>query len=85
MILLATDYSQSRKSIVNGIERNPYGEGSRSEEIVVRSEGHKKQEIEVEVSEQMYEDEEIDAMFQRCVSKLETEILGENKSPDSIT
>lgn len=79
-----SDYVQS-KTEITGLPRNEYGQGKRTEELEVYAEGgDKEKNIEVEISERAYTEEEIKELFVKCINKLDTLILGANKSPDHI-
>ena len=82
-ILLLIDYQKSTVEIEDGLVRNGYGKGSRTEELEVEA-GEEKSTIQVEVPERTYTEEQVQEMFKRCTSRIETEILGENKSLDRI-
>lgn len=65
--------------------RNTYGEGSKSEELLVSVEGTLEQErVIIEVQEQQYTSEEIDEIFTWCLSQLDQVVLGENDSFDYV-
>lgn len=65
--------------------RNGYGEGSRTESMVVSPEGSsQKIPVEIQVSEQQYTEQEAEKMFERLIRRLDTLILGENKSLDQV-
>ena len=83
--LLIQDYRISTEEIREGILRNSYGEGAKTEEITVRIDGDEKNDLDIQVSEQKYEDSDVDMFFQDCIRQIEKEMLGENKSPDSVT
>ncbi len=78
------DYGASKHEITEGIQRNPSGQGVKQEELEVDTGTGERKKISVEISEQMYGEKETEEMFQRCIKKLEKEILGENKSLDRI-
>lgn len=84
IILLVMDYQVSVSEISEGIRRNSYGEGTKDLNLDVKVEGNTRDEIEISVSEQMYKGKEIEAMFERCIRRIETEILGENTSLDHV-
>lgn len=91
LFLAVKDYRISAREIEGGIRRNHYGEGSRTEEILVRVEhkegeetNEKKQKIPVDVSERVYTTEEIQEVFRTVTEKMDGWILGENESPDRI-
>lgn len=83
-VLLGIDYYHAVQEIEDGIRRNSYGEGAESKELVVKSAHGETAEIEVEVEERKYTQKETEKLFERCISKLEKKILGENKSLDRI-
>lgn len=79
------DYRESETEITEGISRNTYGQGKRTEELKVYAEGENIEEhIEVEISERAYTQEEIQDLFVRCIHRLDTMILGNNESFDHI-
>lgn len=65
------------------VQRNTYGAGSRTEEYTAIVEGEKIP-VQVQVSEQQYETEEVQTIFAEVMKKLDTLILGENSSLDRI-
>lgn len=83
-ILLIADYRVSATEIENGLVRNSYGEGSRTENLEADVEGQEKAEIQIEVPERIYQAEEVQSLFDRCIRKMDKLILGSNKSPDRI-
>ncbi|MGN0331929.1 MAG: hypothetical protein ACI4D9_02720, partial [Lachnospiraceae bacterium] len=86
-LVLLGDFVHSKTEITEGLVRNSYGKGSRKEEleVVLQKDGTKKStELEVQISERAYTQEELKSMFQRCISRIEKEILGENQSLDCI-
>lgn len=83
--MLMMDYSVSTDEIKNGILRNSYGQGKRMEEVLVKIEGDEKKELDIQISEQKYEDHQVDVFFQECIRQIEKEMLGENKTPDYVT
>lgn len=68
---------------VKELSRNSYGSGSRQEELEADI-GEKKTTLEVEIPERAYTAEEIQSMFDRSIKRLDTVILGENKTLDRI-
>ena len=84
IILFAGDYYASTQKIEDGLVRNEYGEGDRTEELKVKNESGETAEVEVEVSERQYSESETQKMFDRCITKMEKKILGENDSYDRI-
>lgn len=84
MILLCVDFANSRVALDGGLVRNPYGAGSRMEELEVSAGERGREKIEVQVSEQAYSGEELKSMFQRCIARMDQLILGSNESLDHI-
>lgn len=65
------------------LKRGDHGEGS--EELAMKVQiGDINDEIQVNVSEKIYTDEELDKVFSEVSEKLETLILGENESLDEV-
>lgn len=65
------------------LQRNEPGMGSREEELEVQI-GDVKESMTVKVSEEKYTKEELGNVFAETAKKLETLILGENKSLDEV-
>lgn len=85
ILLLSADYVRSITAIDGTVERNSYGEGSRTEELEVAIGDRKKKiPIEVEVSEQNYSSEEVRELFDSIIRQMEPLILGENESLDRV-
>ena len=84
IVLLLFDYKTSTQAVETGIERNAYGEGTRTEHLKIKVDGKFLEEMEIEIFEQKYEETELEEMFQRCVSKIEKNMLGDNKSADYV-
>lgn len=61
-------------------ERNPYGQGEKTESVY--ADGEK---VEFSVGEQKYKEQEIEQKFQEAFSYAQRNLLGENKSYDHIT
>lgn len=66
------------------IVRNDYGNGSRTEELEVKVDDSKRRSIEVQVSERMYSETEIQELFQSIIRNMDQWILGENESLDQV-
>ena len=67
------------------VTRNGYGLGSRTEKYEVEIEGVEgKHTISLEVQEREYEGEEVQELFRKVMGRLDTIILGENKSFDRV-
>lgn len=82
--MLAVDFKVSRTAIEGGLERNPYGEGGRIEELEVSAANEAREKIKVQVSEKAYSGDELYSMFRRCMKEMDNRILGDNKSLDHI-
>lgn len=82
--LLTVDFINSRKPLEEGLVRNTYGAGKRTEELEVSAGGSKRKKIEVQVSEREYSGGELQRMFRRCTDQMDSLILGANKSLDRI-
>lgn len=65
------------------LQRNAPGMGSREEDLEVQI-GDLKESVTVKVSEEKYTKEELKNVFEEAARKLETLILGENKSLDEV-
>lgn len=67
------------------VSRNTYGEGKKTEEYELTIEDEEEsKDILLEIEEQEYTREEIQALFQEIMEELDEVILGENKSLDRI-
>lgn len=84
IVLLITDYRAANQEIEKGLKKNNYGQGSRIEELQIQIDGGERKSLEVEVPEKIYEEEEVDALFQRCILKMEEEMKGDNQSLDRV-
>lgn len=84
MVLLILDYRKSGVEITEGISRNTYGQGGRTETLQVEAQGEETADIEVEVSERAYNSAELAELFERTIRRLDKLILGKNESPDRI-
>lgn len=83
-VVFLLDIQRSAVRIEDGLLRNPYGKGSRLEELTAAVEGGIRTDISVEVSERAYSGGEIQELFRRCTALLDRVILGENKSLDRV-
>lgn len=73
--------------IINGsmIKRNGYGLGDKKVNLIVSSENiGVAKEIEIDVSERRYSDEEIQNMYKEFTTTIEDTILGDNLSNDNV-
>jgi len=78
------DYRASKREIGYGLVRNEYGGGTREEQLQIRIDGGERKNLDIDVLEKMYEKDEVTALFERCIKKLEQEMLGDNKSMDHV-
>ena len=84
VIVLIWDYTGSYNKDVGEITRKSYGKGTKKEELRVEENQQVLGEIPVEITEQMYGDQEISQVLQQVTDKMDTFILGENKSLDHV-
>ena len=84
LLLTYMDYKYSAAPIEDGLRRNSYGGGSRTEYLEAVVEGGENTKLQVEVAEQEYPEEELKSLFDRCIRKLERILPGENESLDHI-
>ncbi len=85
IILLASDFLQSRRAADKEILRNLQGKGSKKEEFQIKFQGEEeKTPVEIDVAEQQYSEEEIRELFGRVSEQMDRLILGKNKSLDRI-
>lgn len=75
---LIRERQQDKKELT--FERNPYGQGDKSESIY--ADGEK---VEFSIGEQKYKEEEINQKFQEAFSYAQKNLLGENESYDHVT
>ena len=69
---------------VQQLYRNEHGQGTRAEELRVSVGDNEQVDIQIEVAEREYTEEELREAFQEALDKLEEFILGENESLDSV-
>lgn len=82
--LLITDYGAANRELKDEIVRNDYGNGVKTEELQIKVDGGERKNLEVEISERMYTEDEISTLFQRCIQKIEKELPGENESMERV-
>lgn len=85
IILLILDFRYASGEIKDGILRNSYGEGTKTEELEVWIDKERKEKLNIEISERKYKENETDKMLKECIRQIEKEMLGENESPDYVT
>lgn len=84
IILFTTDFMISRRQITEGIMRNSYGKGEKEEKIQAVTEDGNRNAVDVRISERKYSKSELESMFQRSISYIETVIPGDNETMDHI-
>lgn len=85
IILLIVDYMSASTRTVGKIVRNGHGQGARTEVLEVLLEGGaEKIPVEIKVSEQQYDKDEVRELFQRVMRRMDRLILGENDSLDRV-
>lgn len=84
LLLTYTDYKYSAAPIENGLLRNSYGGGSRTEHLEAVMEGEEKTKLQIEVSERAYSEEELKSLFDRCIRKIDRLLPGDNESLDHV-
>lgn len=83
-VILIRDYHATISESVSEIARNSYGKGKKTEKFRVEEEKQELGEISVEVTEQIYDDQDIKQILKQTSDKMESMILGENESLDYI-
>ena len=84
VILLVSDTSTANEE-AGKIIRNGYGQGEKTESIVITAGGKKiKTPLEITVGEKQYTQEEIQEIFKTAIRKLEIIVLGNNSSLDNV-
>lgn len=83
-LLLVGDCVNSLVQTDGKIVRNDYGKGSRTEELDVKTEDSKRTSVEVQITERMYSEQEIQELFQSIIRKMDQWILGDNESLDRV-
>lgn len=67
------------------VERNSYGEGTKSESLYVSIDGTVQEEpLEIEIEERQYTKKEVRDVFKQVMEQLDELILGENESLDRV-
>lgn len=83
-LLLLGDCVNSLVKTDGKIARNDYGKGTRTEELDVKKGDSKRTSVEVQVTERMYSEQEIQELFQSIIRKMDQWILGDNESLDRV-
>lgn len=78
------DYRKAEEEI-HSLKRKHYGEGDVTEELEITVDGTRQEEnIEIEISERQYTDEELQHIFEEAIPELEKSMLGSNRSMDEV-
>ncbi len=87
-VLLALDYQGAHTELTEGLARNDYGGGGRTEEIRAEVEeetgAQEVGDLEVELAEQTLTAGETQQMFDRCIEKIEQQMPAGNESLDRV-
>lgn len=83
-VILIRDYRATISQSVDEVERNSYGKGKKTEELLVKDKEQELGEISVEVTERIYDDQDISQILKQVTKKIDSLILGENKSLDHV-
>lgn len=81
---LIWDYNGAYRKNVEEITRKTYGKGKKTEELRVEGKDRVLGEIPIEVTEQVYGEQEISQVLKQVVKKMDSLILGENVSLDHV-
>ena len=81
---LIWDYNGAYRKNVEEITRKTYGKGKKTEELRVEGKDRVLGEIPIEVTEQVYGEQEISQVLKQAVKKIDSLILGENISLDHV-
>lgn len=81
---LIWDYNGAYRKNVEEITRKTYGKGKKTEELRVEGKDRVLGEIPIEVTEQVYGEQEISQVLKQAVKKMDSLILGENVSLDHV-
>ena len=81
---LIWDYNGAYRKNVEEITRKTYGKGKKTEELRVEGKDRVLGEIPIEVTEQVYGEQEISQVLNQAVKKMDSLILGENVSLDHV-
>ena len=81
---LIWDYNGAYRKNVEEITRKTYGKGKKTEELRVEGKDRVLGEIPIEVTEQVYGEQEISQVLKQAVKKMDSLILGENVSLNHV-
>ena len=81
---LIWDYNGAYRKNVEEITRKTYGKGKKTEELRVEGKDRVLGEIPIEVTEQVYGEQEISQVLKQAVKKIDSLILAENISLDHV-
>lgn len=83
IVLICVDGTRSVTKVEPVIERNDYGKGKRTEELDIKIDEEKVR-SKVEISELQYSEEEIEALFDRIIRRMDRMIQGENETLEHV-
>ena len=84
VVVLIWDYNGAYRKNIEEITRKTDGKGKKTEELRVEEQDRVLGEIPVEVTEQIYGAQEIAQVLKQAAGKMDSLILGENKSLDHV-
>ena len=83
-VLLVSDKKEAERPVTE-IRRNTYGQGSITRTLQVVIDGVKQREpLEITIEERRYTEEEMQKVFESAIEKLDSVILGTNRSLDEV-
>lgn len=83
MVLICVDATRSVTKVEPVIERNDYGKGKRTEELDIKVDEEKVR-SKVEISERQYSEEEVEALFDRIIRRMDRMIQGKNETLEHV-
>lgn len=83
IVLICVDATRSVTKVEPVIERNDYGKGKRTEELDIKVDKEKVR-SKVEISERQYSEEEVEALFDRIIRRMDRIIQGKNETLEHV-
>lgn len=83
IVLICVDATRSVTKVEPVIERNDYGKGKRTEELDIKVDKEKVR-SKVEISERQYSEEEVEALFDRIIRRMDRMIQGKNETLEHV-
>lgn len=83
IVLICVDATRSVTKVEPVIERNDYGKGKRTEELDIKVDEEKVR-SKVEISERQYSEEEVEALFDRIIRRMDRMIQGKNETLEHV-